>query len=159
MLDEEGRDLSVSGLPIMQWIQQSPPARVLEMQALRHRRELWLAANSAQAADWRKVCSAFKVADASMIFAAPQVIQLAGLNFAVESCETSLRPQWQLFLAAAKLQGVKTSLIDQLAANFSERTLGDGARALIFNPPALKKQEGTLSSVVVPQPVVWRLSK
>ena len=159
MLDEEGRDLSVSGLPIMQWIQQSPPARLLEMQALRHRRELWLAANSAQAADWRKVCSAFKVADASMIFAAPQVIQLAGLNFAVESCETSLRPQWQLFLAAAKLQGVKTSLIDKLAANFSERTLGDGARALIFNPPALKKQEGTLSSVVVPQPVVWRLSK
>lgn len=159
MLDKDGRDLSVSGLPIMQWIQQSPPARVLEMQALRHRRELWLAANSAQAADWRKVCSAFKVADASMIFAAPQVIQLAGLNFAVESSETSLRPQWQLFLAAARLQGVKTSLIDKLAANFSERTLGDGVRALIFNPPALKKQEGTLSSVVVPQPVVWRLSK
>ena len=158
-LNGEGEDAIVPDRPLVRWIQQSPPARLLEMYALRHRRELWLAATSPEAADWQKLCGNFKLQGATMPFMSPEVIRLVSLSDATESCETSLRPQWQIFLAAAKLQGAKTTLIDKLAANCSERTLGDGARALIFNPPAQKKQEGTLSSVVVPQPVIWRLSK
>lgn len=157
--NDEGDELNGPDLPLVRWMQQSPPARLIEMYALRHRRALWLAATSPQPSDWRKLCGNFRLESTSLPFVSPEVFRLASLSEAAESSETTLRPQWQLFLAAAKLQGVKTSLIDKLAANFSERTLGDGVRALIFNPPALKKQEGTLSSVVVPQPVVWRLSK
>jgi Zn-dependent protease len=139
------------------WLNHSPPARMLYLEGLKQRRVLWQSVNAQTPADWPTLCADLQTKLGSIaMLAPPEVATLVNLGITYQTQQRSLRPSWELFLAAAKLQSADAGVVAKLAKNYPREKLSDGSEALVIKPT---KSEGDVLGFFAPQPVVWRLKK